>query len=76
MLTLEVYESTFTLNPLTHIKNHMNKAIFQIPTTKEFFDKSKEGEKLLDDFKYGSMLIKGSFSNFIVKVVKKEVVQN
>lgn len=73
LLTLEVYESTFTLNPFTHIKNSMNTATFTIPTTKKFFDSVKEGEKLLDNFKYGSLLIKGSFSDHIVKVVKKEV---
>lgn len=73
LVTLEIYTSTFTLNPLKHLKNHLNAVEITLPTTKDFYENVKEGQKLSEGFKCGSFFISGSISDLVVKIKKKEV---
>lgn len=73
VLTLNISQSHFTLDITQHMKDAMNDIDMQIPVDKAFFDSVKEGQLLKNDFRMGSLLLRGSFGNWEVKVVKKEV---
>lgn len=73
VLTLNISQSHFTLDITQHMKDAMNDIEMQIPVDKAFFDSVKEGQMLKDDFRMGSLLFRGSFGNWEVKVVKKEI---
>lgn len=75
VLTLNISQSHFTLDISQHLKDAMNDISMQIPVDKAFYDNVSEGQVLKDDFRFGSLLFKGSFGSWNVKIVKKEVMR-
>lgn len=73
LVTLELKQSHFSLNPAKHIKDAMNAVEFTIPVSKDFYNELKEGEKMLEEFRGGSFWTEGSFGDWNVTVVKKEI---
>lgn len=73
VVTLEIKQSHFTLDIGEHVKDSMNKIKLEIPVDKQYFDSINEGEVLSDDFRYGSWLMNGSFGNWKVEILKKEI---
>jgi conjugal transfer/entry exclusion protein len=72
LVTIELKQSHFSINPLKHIKDSMNAVEFQFPTNKEYYDSLSVGEKVLEEFRSGSFLMEGSFGDWNVTVLKKE----
>lgn len=73
LLTLEIKQSTFTLNLAEHAKNAMNAITLQIPVSYTFYNKVSIGQNISEEFKYGSLILNGDFSKLKVKVKDKEV---
>lgn len=73
LLTLEIKQSTFTLNLAEHAKNAMNAITLQIPVSYTFYNKISIGQNISEEFKYGSLILNGDFSKLKVKVKDKEV---
>ena len=73
LLTLEIKQSTFTLNIGEHAKNAMNAITLQIPVSYTFYNKVYIGQNISEEFKYGSLFLNGDFSKLKVKVKDKEV---
>lgn len=73
VLTVEVGQTHLTLDFTKHIKDAMNKAKFQLPVTKEFYDKVQVGDVIDDSFRAGSFWMEGSIGNWKVKIVGKEI---
>ena len=73
LLTLEIKQSTFTLNIAEHAKNAMNAITLQIPVSYTFYNKVSIGQNISEEFKYGSLILNGDFSQLKVKVKDKEV---
>jgi len=73
LLTLEIKQSTFTLNIGEHAKNAMNAITLQIPVSYTFYNKVSIGQNISEEFKYGSLFLNGDFSKLKVKVKDKEV---
>ena len=51
----------------------MNAVDFEIPVDKEFYDSVEEGQEIIDNFRFGSMVLYGSFGDWEMKVKKKYV---
>lgn len=75
ILTLEVRQSHFSLNIMMHINDAANVTTFQIPVDKQFFDSVQEGTVLNNDFRTGSLLLKGSIGSWKIKVKNKQIIQ-
>ena len=73
LLTLEIKQSTFTLDPAEHAKNAINAITLQIPVSYTFYNKVSIGQNISEEFKYGSLILNGDFSKLKVKVKNKEV---
>ena len=73
LVTLELKQSTFTLDIGEHIKNKMNASTMTIAVDKRFYDKIRVGQELSNTFKGGSLLFNGDFSRMKVKVTNKRI---
>lgn len=73
LLTLEIKQSTFTLNLAEHAKNAINAITLQIPVSYTFYNKVSIGQNISEEFKYGSLILNGDFSKLKVKVKNKEI---
>lgn len=73
IVTFELAQSHFTLSIRQHIADSMNTVKFDVPVDKEYYDSVKVGTVVNNDFRTGSLLLKGSFGNWKVTVVNKEV---
>ncbi len=73
VLTLEIKQSHFTLHISEHLKDSMNAIEIQIPVDKEYYDSVEVGQNIADEFRMGSFVFKGTFGNFKVSIIKKEI---
>ncbi len=73
ILTLEIKQTHFTLKISEHLKDAMNAIEIQIPVDKEYYDSVEVGQNIADEFRMGSLVFKGTFGNFKVSVIKKEI---
>lgn len=73
VLTLEVKQTHFSLKISEHLKDSMNAIEIQIPVDKEYYDSVEVGQNIADEFRMGSLVFKGTFGNFKVSVIKKEI---
>ena len=72
-MTLEIKQTHFTLKISEHLKDAMNAIEIQIPVDKEYYDSVEVGQNIADEFRMGSLVFKGTFGNFKVSVIKKEI---
>ena len=75
VVTFKCSQSHLTLDLSTHLKDAMNKLEFEIPVDKDFYDRVRVGDKITDSFRMGSLIMKGSFGKWNVKVVGKKAVR-
>lgn len=73
VLTLSLKQSHISLDISKHLKDAMNEITIQIPVDKEYFDSVRVGERIVDDFRVGSLIMSGSFGNWKVTVKNKEI---
>lgn len=73
ILTLEIKQTTYTLDIGEHIKNNINAISMQIPVSKKFYNSVRIGTRISDDFKYGSLVFNGDFSELRVTVKDKQI---
>lgn len=73
VLTLEIKQSHFSLDISEHLKDSMNAIEIQIPVDKEYYDSVEVGQNIADEFRMGSFIFKGTYGNFKVSVISKEI---
>lgn len=73
ILTLELSQSHFTLDIGTHLKDSMNTAEFSIAVDKDLYDSVSVGKEMVNEFRMGSALFKGSLGSWHVMVKNKTV---
>lgn len=73
VLTLEIKQSHFSLDISEHLKDSMNAIEIQIPVDKEYYDSVEVGQNIADEFRMGSFIFKGTYGNFKVSVIGKEI---
>lgn len=74
LLTLQIKQSTFTLDIGEHIKNKANAIEMTIAVDKRFYNSVQVGEEISNSFKMGSLVFDGDFSSLKVRVKSKQIV--
>jgi hypothetical protein len=73
VLTLEVRQNHWTLDPLEYAKDHINAMSFDIPADRAFCDGVQPGTVLDERFRWGSWLIRQNYGHWTVRVVGKAI---
>ena len=75
VLTLEVKQEHMSLDLMDHLKDDMNALTLQVPVDKEYYNSVMVGQKIADEWRTGSMMMKGSFGSWNVRVIGKDIVR-
>ncbi|MCU0470264.1 MAG: hypothetical protein MUF58_16860 [Arcicella sp.] len=75
ILKIRLKQSHFSLSIKKHIKDAVNAIDFEIPVDKEFYDSVSKGTEIIDDFRFGSLVLSGSFGDWEMTVKDKEIRQ-
>ena len=73
IVTFNIKQNHFTLDLSEHMKDEMNDISIQIPVDKDYYDSVNIGDTITDDFRIGSLIMKGSFGNWDITVENKEI---
>lgn len=73
VITFEIKQSHFSLDLGKHLKDAMNATEIEIPVDKEYFDSVEVGDTINDDFRVGSLVMKGSFGSWDITVKSKDI---
>jgi len=73
VVTFCIKQEHFTLDLSEHLKDSMNEATIEIPVDKEYYDSVSVGTTINDDFRVGSLIMHGSYGNWDISVVGKEI---
>lgn len=74
LVTFELKQSHFTLDLDEHVKDAMNKLELQIPVDRDYYYSIEVGDKIVDDFRWGSLVVRSSLGKWKITVKDKEVV--
>ena len=73
IVTFSITQKHMSLDMTEYLKDIMNELTIQIPVDKEYYDSLDIGDTIADDFRVGSLIMKGSFGNWDVRVENKEI---
>lgn len=73
IIKVRLKQSHFSLNIDKHIKDAMNAIEFEIPVDEEFYNSVEVGTPVVDEFRFGSMILYGSFGSWKMRVISKEI---
>ena len=73
ILKFELKQVRLSLNPLSHVRDKINTIEFELPVDKEFYDSINVGDLIIDRFRAGSFILRGSFSNWRMSVINKRI---
>jgi hypothetical protein len=73
ILKLRLKQANFSLSIKRHIRNAVNAIDFEMPVDKEFYDSVSVGTEIIDEFRFGSLILGGSFGDWEMTVKGKEV---
>ena len=73
IVTYEIRQSHITLDIEEHIKDSMNTITIDIPVDNEYYDSLTIGQNIKDDFRMGSLVMKGSWGSWKVSVKDKRI---
>ena len=73
ILKFELKQARLSLNPMSLIKDKVNAIEFELPVDKEFYDSIDVGDLIVDKFRAGSFILRGSFSNWRMSVIRKRI---
>lgn len=73
VITFKIKQSHFSLDLGKHLKDAMNAIEIEIPVDKEYFDSVEVGDAINDDFRVGSLVMKGSFGSWDITVKSKDI---
>ena len=74
LITLKIEQTHFTLDLTEHLKDKINEIEFDIAVDKDYYDSVSVGSVISNDFRVGSLILRGSFGNWRVTVVDKQIV--
>lgn len=74
IMKINISQSHYTLDISEHLKNSMNDIDIYIEVSEEYYHKYNIGDTIADDFRVGSMIFKGSYGKWKVKVADKQIV--
>lgn len=76
VVIIKIKEFHYSINPQQYIKDEMNAITIPIQVSKAFFDAVKEGDKLNDKLRIGSLMFSGNFGEWSITIKEKKVVDN
>jgi hypothetical protein len=74
IMKINIAQSHFTLDINEHLKDSMNDVDLYIEVSEEYYNKYNVGDTIADDFRVGSLIFKGSFGSWNIKVTEKQIV--
>ncbi len=74
IMKINISQSHLTLSVSEHLKDAMNDIDIYIEVSEEYYNSHNVGDTIADDFRVGSMIFKGSFGNWKVKVADKQII--
>lgn len=73
IVTFEIKQTHVALDIGTHLKDSMNKLVFDVLVDQTYYNSVNVGDCIKDDFRAGSFLMKGSIGNWDVTVKDKRI---
>lgn len=73
VLKLRLKQSHVSLDVGKHMKDAMNSIEFELPVDHEFYNSVDEGDRIVDRFRAGSFIMKGSFGDWRMTVIDKYI---
>jgi hypothetical protein len=73
ILKLKLKQSHFSLDISDHVKDAMNAIEFEMPVSKEFYASVNENTEIIDEFRFGSFVLNGSYGDWEMTVEGKEI---
>ena len=58
-----------------HAKDALNTIEFEIPVDEDFYNKVSKGTDIVDEFRWGSLLLYGSFGDWDMQVMDKKILK-
>ena len=71
IMKINIAQSHFTLDIGQHLKDAMNDIDIYIEVSEDYYNKYNVGDVISDEFRVGSLIFKGSFGNWEIKVAEK-----
>lgn len=75
VMKLNVSQSHFSLDISEHLKDAMNDIDIYVEVSEDYYNKYNIGDTISDEFRYGSLIFKGSFGSWQIKVVDKKIIE-
>lgn len=73
IVTFEIGQQHVTLDLGDLLKDEINKTELEVMVSKEYYDAVEIGTVVNDDFRVGSLALKGSFGSWIIEVIDKRI---
>ncbi len=73
ILELHLKQTHFSLSLTKHIKDAMNAIDFEMPVDKDFYNSVSVGTDIVNNFRVGSCVLYGSFGDWKMTVLNKEI---
>jgi hypothetical protein len=73
IVTFEIGQQHVTLDLGDLLKDEINKTELEVMVSKEYYDAVDIGTVVNDDFRVGSLVLKGSFGSWIIEVIDKRI---
>lgn len=73
IVTFEIGQQHVTLDIGDLLKDEINKTELEVTVSKEYYDAVEIGTVVNDDFRVGSLALKGSFGTWNIKVINKRI---
>lgn len=73
IVTFEIGQQHVTLDLGDLLKDEINKTELEVMVSKEYYDAVEIGTVVNDDFRVGSLALKGSFGTWNIKVINKRI---
>ena len=73
IVTFEIGQQHLTLDIGDLLKDEINKTELEVMVSKEYYDSVDVGTVVNDDFRVGSLALKGSFGTWNIEVISKRI---
>ena len=73
IVTFEIGQQHVTLDLGDLLKDELNKTELEVLVSKEYYDSVDVGTVVNDDFRVGSLALKGSFGTWNIEVINKRI---
>lgn len=71
VLNLNLRQISYSFSLSKQLRDYTNQVDFEIPVDKDYYNKVSVGQELTDNFRFGSLIFKGSFGSWRIKVTNK-----